>query len=146
MPRFRDISIKNKLVILVMTIMGIIFSMVSAILVVNEVISFRKQKKEELSTLARVIGNNTVAALSFGDREAAEETLLSLVNEPSIREAVVFTREGITFASYLSRTEVEKRSKRAGKTAVQYDQHMMTRKCFQPIIKLFHGQACFVHI
>ena len=53
-----------------------------------------------LSTLAKIIGNNTSAALDFNDPKAAEETLFALKAQPNIIGACVFSRTGNIFAKY----------------------------------------------
>jgi methyl-accepting chemotaxis protein len=55
---------------------------------------------DKTDTLARVIGINSVAALSFDDAAAAEETLEALSAVAQIRGAALFDQRGRLFASY----------------------------------------------
>jgi uncharacterized membrane protein affecting hemolysin expression len=57
----------------------------------------------EISTLAEVIGANSTAALTFQDRQAAEETLSALRADKRIVGAAVFGKDGSLFARYARR-------------------------------------------
>ncbi len=54
----------------------------------------------DASIQAEMIGGNCTAALSFDDRDAADETLLTLRAEPRIITASIYTRTGELFAGY----------------------------------------------
>jgi two-component system, cell cycle sensor histidine kinase and response regulator CckA len=62
----------------------------------------RTTTQERVSSLARVIGTNCVAALAFDDPEAARETLKALTAEPQIATAAVYKPDGALFAEYRS--------------------------------------------
>ena len=66
---------------------------------VYELISYRHQLTEELSSLATVIGENSVAALAFDDAAAAGEVLEGLRSIPAISAAAIYT-ETDRFASF----------------------------------------------
>jgi len=68
--------------------------------VTADLLSFRTRLAGDLSTLAQVIGSNSVAALTFGDREGAREVLNALRARPSIVAACVYTDKGVPFARY----------------------------------------------
>jgi len=100
MKTFRYFSIRQKLVSLMMLITCITLLLVSVFLILNEVVTFRHETIEELSTLAKVIGGNSIAAITFSDQEVARETLSALSVEPSIVYAGIYTSEDNLFAEY----------------------------------------------
>ena len=100
MKTFRYLSIKYKLITLMMLLSGIILLLVSAGVVVNEVVSFRGRMLKELSILTKVMVGNSIAALTFTDQEAARETLATLKAQPDIISAQIYTSQGELFAEY----------------------------------------------
>ena len=82
MQMFRDIPIKRKLTTIIMLTTGIVLLLASAGFVTSDSLSFCRGMVERLSTLAEVIGTNSAAALTFKDKQAAEETLSALSAEP----------------------------------------------------------------
>jgi len=99
---FRDIPIKRKLTAIIMLTSGIVLLLASAAFVTSDIVSFRRRMAEKLSTLAEVIGTNSAAALTFKDKQAAEETLSALTAEPHILIGYIFTRGGAVFAKYVA--------------------------------------------
>src|ERR1700720_3287981 len=68
--------------------------------VVSDLVSLRKTLAADLSTLAQVVGSNSSAALTFGDRQGAGEVLNALRAKPSIVAAGIYTEGGQPFARY----------------------------------------------
>lgn len=68
--------------------------------VFNDLQMIRKDAIHHLSVLAGVLGANTTAALTFDDREAAEQLLDSLRMQPMVTAALVFDQAGEPFATY----------------------------------------------
>jgi hypothetical protein len=65
-----------------------------------DTIAFRRAMTRNLSTLAQIIGTNSMAALVFDDPIAAEETLVALNAEPHIVASVLYASDGRVFAQY----------------------------------------------
>jgi PAS domain S-box-containing protein len=63
-------------------------------------LNWRNRLVADLTTVAQVIGSNSTAALTFGDRQAAAEVLAALRAKPSIIAAGVYTEKGEPFARY----------------------------------------------
>ncbi len=99
MSAFRDRPIKHKLLTIVMLSSFIALLFACAGFAAYELVSFRNQITEELSSLATVIGDNSAAALAFDDPEAAEEVLGGLRSIPSITCAAIYTQTK-RFATY----------------------------------------------
>jgi two-component sensor histidine kinase len=98
---FQDLSIKRKLLIIIMSFSSIALFIVCTTFIVFEWRWFRQSMVRDLSTLAQVIGHNCSASLVFGDQNDARETLTTLQDKDSIIAAWVYTKEGKVFASYL---------------------------------------------
>ncbi|MDY6953069.1 MAG: CHASE sensor domain-containing protein, partial [Thermodesulfobacteriota bacterium] len=100
MRTFKDMPIKGKLTVIIMATSVVVLLLASASFITNEVITFRQTMVENLSTLADVIGSNSIAALTFNDQESAQETLAALAAKPNVVSACVYTREGTPLAQY----------------------------------------------
>ncbi|MBN1931850.1 MAG: HAMP domain-containing protein [Desulfobacterales bacterium] len=100
MQLFQNISIKQKLTIIIMLTSIIVLFLACASFVINDLLTFRQTMVENLTTLAEVIGSNSTAALTFNDQKAAEETLEALKADPNVIAAQIYTRAGQLFAKY----------------------------------------------
>jgi signal transduction histidine kinase/CheY-like chemotaxis protein len=101
-PRFKDISIKRKLTAIIMIASTVALLLVSAGFVSYELATFRKTMASDLSTLAEIIGDRSTAALSFGIKSDAEETLHALSFKKHITAAALYDKNGNLFAQYQS--------------------------------------------
>lgn len=66
----------------------------------NDWLSQRSAMFNRLHAQAQIIGNNSLAALTFADADSANNTLASLKNEEDIVAAVLFNPERRLFAAY----------------------------------------------
>ena len=87
---------------LTMLTSGAVLLLVALAFVVNETMMFRTTIRQELTALARFIGMNTTAAITFEDRKSAEVTLQGLEANPHILAADVLKSDGTFFAAYRS--------------------------------------------
>jgi sensor histidine kinase regulating citrate/malate metabolism len=78
MLTFRNISIKKKLTIIIMLTSSFVLLLAATAFLASEMMTLRRSIVEKLSTMAGVIGQNSTAALTFNDPEAAEEILSAL--------------------------------------------------------------------
>ncbi|HUE35854.1 MAG TPA: ATP-binding protein [Candidatus Acidoferrum sp.] len=65
--------------------------LVAAAILTHAFFSNRAALVEDLFTQAKVVGNNSTAALSFGDYDAAHETLTAFEEKPSVIAACLYT-------------------------------------------------------
>ncbi len=100
MPRFQDISIKRKLTAIIMIASTVALLLVSAGFVTYELVTFRQTMTRDLSTLAEIIGNQSTAALTYGDKDAAKEILAALSAKKHIVAAALYDKDGQLLASY----------------------------------------------
>jgi len=101
--RLHNLSIRRKLIALLLLTNFIVLALVASAFVVNEATMFRTGARAELAALAEIIGNNTSAAVAFNDRVAATETLSGLRAKPQIRAAFVLLKDGSVLAGYLGK-------------------------------------------
>ncbi|MBI5895543.1 MAG: PAS domain S-box protein [Desulfobacterales bacterium] len=98
--RFQNLSIKHKLIAISMLTSAVALFFALAIYVTGAFFATRNGTMERISSLARVVGTNCVAALTFNDPEAARETLKALSAEPQIVFARIYDDKGAPFAEY----------------------------------------------
>lgn len=96
----RNLSIKSKLNLLVLTASGVALLFASVALIINDAGLIRSSKLEQLSALAKVIGANSTAALTFDDAAAAREILSSLSIHGTVQFACLYDAKGRVFATY----------------------------------------------
>ena len=102
MKSFADIPIAKKLVSIMLATTVIALLLASMMQAATEGIAYRQDIVENLATIADVIGTNSVGAITFEDRELAQEVLLSLKAEPSIVTGRIFDANRVQLASYRS--------------------------------------------
>ncbi|RJP46646.1 MAG: response regulator [Desulfobacteraceae bacterium] len=100
MNLYKNLSITNKLRIIVMIISGTALLVACGILGAVEVMNFRKSLLNELSILSEIVANRSTAALVFDDVAVAQETLRTLRAKKSITSAAIFNHGGYLFARY----------------------------------------------
>lgn len=99
--RIGDLSIKRKL-LLTLIFPGVVSLLFAGLfLILLEIAEFQKNTRDDLSTLATIIGNRSTAALLFQDRELANENLGVLNALPEVQAACLYDAQGIVFTSLL---------------------------------------------
>ena len=104
--RRRGTSIKAKLRSVIVLTSAIVLLITASAFVTYEVISFRQTLVRNTAVVARVIAENSSAALAFGDVSAANGVLSALRAEPDILEAVLTDAEERYFAHYPASTRI----------------------------------------
>ncbi len=100
MKRFKDYSIRVKLTFLMLVIAAAVVVLSTVTLALDEMITMRANAKQQLATLAEVIGLNSKAVLAFEDKFAAKETLATLQVKPNIIAAFITDKEDHLFTQY----------------------------------------------
>jgi signal transduction histidine kinase/CheY-like chemotaxis protein len=96
----KDISIKQKLMLITMLTSGVAVVLSSAGFLIYDLTSFRQSLSQDLETQAEIIGYNSAAAMAFKDESSATVTLSALQAKQDIVSAVLYTRDGKVFARY----------------------------------------------
>ena len=105
MTFLRNLPIKRKLMVVMMLATSVALLLAGAGLLSYELRDFRANLEANLATTARIVGANSVAAVSFDDERAAAETLLALKVEPQILAACIYRDAEKPFAQYLRKGE-----------------------------------------
>ena len=96
----RGLSIRNKIIAIVLlaTIVPLVGGF--AFVIVNERRAFRREMLDNAVVIARVTAENSVADLAFGDRASADNTLSKLSSIESVERVTLFDRDGKLFATW----------------------------------------------
>lgn len=100
MFRVRDISIKRKLMLIIMTGSTAALLLIAGGFATYEFFTRRDALIHDLSGLADIIGDRSTAALTFDNHSDAEETLRALSARKNIRAAALYDQKGRLFAQY----------------------------------------------
>ena len=100
MFRWQDISIKRKLTWIIMIASSAAVLLVASGFVTYELLTRRQNLTRDLSTLAEVIGNESTAALDFGDEDRAREILSALRGKKNIVAAGLYNQAGQLLGRY----------------------------------------------
>lgn len=104
MPFYQNLSIRRKIQVIVMLTVGAALMAASLAFLSHAVMEFRREMTDQLGILARIVGSNSTAALSFNDAPAAEELLKGLRANPHIISAAIYNADGKVLARYASRS------------------------------------------
>lgn len=97
---FRNISIKQKLTLIIMLISGIALLIAISVIIVYDQRTFKKNMVRDQNILSEIIADNCTAALTFNSEDDARETLAALKAEKHIVSAAVYNRDKRVFATY----------------------------------------------
>src|SRR5438105_888448 len=100
MVTLRQMTLKAKLVALLMLTSAVALLVSSALFGWHDVRGFRSGMVRDLHTLAAVIGANASSALAFDDENAATNTLSTLAHWPTSLTPGIYPKEGKVLASY----------------------------------------------
>ncbi len=104
----QNMSIARKLMVLIMAISGLTLLLACVAIVVYDIVELRRGMVNDTSTLANMVAENSTAALTFHDAQAAKEVLRSLHTQPHVTAACLYTAEGQAFATYDRGGDTEK--------------------------------------
>lgn len=95
-----NVSIKRKLVLINLTVAGLALSLVGAFVLFDQYRSMKGNLLDNLHLQARMIANNSTAALLFDDRKVGNEIISALKFSPSVTSASIRNLQGELFAEY----------------------------------------------
>src|SRR4051812_33894064 len=100
MARFRDLSIRSKLMTgFMLTSLAALLLTVGALTWYDRA-TFREEVQRDVDTLAGIIGENASSSVAFNDRQSAQATLAALRKQPQITGAAIYDSKGALFATY----------------------------------------------
>jgi PAS domain S-box-containing protein len=97
---FRDLPIRRKVAMTIIATSGIALLLTSAAFMLYEWTNFQATALSNLTTLSRLIAQNSTAALRFNDEEDARGTLATLRAEKDIVTAALYDAQGRRVAFY----------------------------------------------
>ena len=96
----KNSSIRTKLALLIVGTTSVALLLTGAGLLSYESFEYRGAATREMSALGEIVAAGSTAALSFGDKQAARETLSSLHGDQRLLRAVIYDKAGDSFAVY----------------------------------------------
>ncbi|MDH3354921.1 MAG: ATP-binding protein [Chromatiales bacterium] len=99
---FRNASIKQKLEAIILITAAVVLLLSLLISMLGEVRSARDDATTRLQSLARVLGDNSRAAIIFHDQDTATEILETLSSQDNVLWAAISNRDHKTIAEYYS--------------------------------------------
>jgi signal transduction histidine kinase/CheY-like chemotaxis protein len=100
MPRFRDMPLKRKMGLAMLLTIAVALLTLCVAILGYEFVQTRRQMVAVLDGAAEMIAMNSAAALTFGDAQAATETLLSIRTQNNVVVAALYSSKGDVVASY----------------------------------------------
>lgn len=101
MISLRNISIRNKLVLMQVFTSVIVLALFLLAYIITDIRDYKERKAKSLVSLAHVIGLNSISAIQFLDNESAKEMLAELKNvAPEIVQANILDKNRNFFAGY----------------------------------------------
>ncbi len=97
---FASLSIQKKLLLIILSISSIMLLSSMAVFMSSELDSLRSKMKEDLSTLADLVGKSSSGAILFYDARTARENLTALQAKPHIISAHLLEANGNILATY----------------------------------------------
>jgi signal transduction histidine kinase/DNA-binding response OmpR family regulator len=101
MRAFQDLSIKWKLTLIIMASSSLALLLACLSFIYYDQHAMRQGAVRDLEVLAKMVRLNSAAALTFDDQPSAQEVLATLVAEPQIVAACLYTSDGQPFVKYL---------------------------------------------
>jgi signal transduction histidine kinase len=99
-PRFADLALGRKLTLLFTVVSGTALALFAGALWEYQSEAYRRELRQEMSTLSKTLADSGAAALAFRDNRSAAETLAVLRAEPRVSAACLYRTGDVRSASY----------------------------------------------
>jgi PAS domain S-box-containing protein len=96
----RRLSLRHKLTLVIMINTVVALCMTGLGFAEYGVYQFKELRLEDLNALANILGTNSTAPLAFKDPNSAQDILRALAVKPHILSAVIYDRDGRSFAVF----------------------------------------------
>jgi serine phosphatase RsbU (regulator of sigma subunit) len=104
MLQFKNLSFKNKLILIIALTSTIVLLLASGAFVINDLRTFRQNLVNDLWMLADLVGANAAAPLMFDDTETAQQNIAALKTNKKIILTYIF-KKNQSFVDYLRADE-----------------------------------------
>ncbi len=91
----RNIPIRTKVTAMIVFASTGVLVLALAVVMTKDYLNLRGDQLDQLTTLARVVGGNSTAAVAFDDRDAAAESLRTLSTTPQIKYAFIWSKDQV---------------------------------------------------
>ncbi|HTA95981.1 MAG TPA: CHASE sensor domain-containing protein, partial [Verrucomicrobiae bacterium] len=126
-------SIKRKVMTAIMLASFAALLVTVAAFMVYDLVTFRQTMVQNLDTQARIIAENSTAALAFKNENDAVNVLTSLRNEPHIIAAAIYDAQGKLFVKYPAQISAADLPAAPQNRSYQFGKSHLT--IFQPIVQ-----------
>ena len=103
MALLRTTSVQKKLTLVVMLTTSVALLVTGIQFITKDVRDSRRRTLADLNILARILGEDTMSSLEFGDKDYADRTLAGLKAVPHLMAAAVYKKDGGVFAKYIAK-------------------------------------------
>jgi len=98
-----NISIRHKLMALIMATCGLVLLATTVVFVLKETNALIREQRKNLASMADILGKNVTAAVTFNDPQSALETMHSLSVKSDILAAYILRADATVFSRYLAK-------------------------------------------
>src|SRR2546427_5193037 len=106
MRAFQTLSIKRKLMLIILLTSGIVLLLACAAFVAYDLITFRRAMRSDLNRLAAIMAGNNWGALALDDVTRVERSLVTLEARPQIASACFYDNTGKMFGPVYRRSGI----------------------------------------
>ena len=114
-------SIKQKLMLIIMSVSLIGLGTVSASILINELINLNKIQKIDLKVTADIVADTSSGFVVFGDEIGATASLTALRAKKQITKAIIFDTDKYVFATHIREGDINDTYETLKKEAVNYN-------------------------
>ena len=100
MKWLNDIPLRKKLTLVIVMTCSAVLLLACGIMAIYQMLDYRRMVAQNMTVLAKVVAENTRAAVAFDDQTKANDTLMALRSEPSVAAACLYDTSGAQFATY----------------------------------------------
>lgn len=97
---FQNLSIRNKLIGIILSVTILALGSGFTLVILNEIKTFRERMMNRTMVTAQAIGDYCVSPLAFQDRDGADSVLVKLAGMPSVVNAIVYDMDRNVFATF----------------------------------------------
>jgi len=123
----RNVPIRRKIMLMLMSVSGIVLLLTCMAFIGYEYSEFRRQSVRNITTLSKLIANNSTAALAFDNTDDAKDVLAALKAEPSITMAALYGLNGKVFAHYPEMTKLAEYPATVGEDGYEFNNNVLTQ-------------------
>src|SRR5262245_58068151 len=97
---FDALPVHRKLMVMAIAVSAMALFTVGTGLLLVDVWRYRVSAEDDVTALARIVAENTAAAVTFGDVAAAQDTLSSVRVRSAVTRACIYLPDGRLFTNY----------------------------------------------